>query len=245
MPNLEEHCKHSLKRYDIEGRDIHIWLDEPSQHYAGLHREFRHDEKAMILVGKTFGKMYGEEKAQAIALDHIMADHEESIKKRSEKNGVALSETKTYYEEKPKYEKKKEELRRELRLSEIKTRRIRNYIQSTYAHRKESLFDLAVTSLLDWENYCLSRENPNSNIERKDITGYVNNLFNRAKPVNPRTAAHYLGFLVAYLKHDNREDLANYANDEKKNMLRSLGRLTKMPSPCPSRTLLSCTRVLH
>ena len=66
MPNLEEHCKHSLKRYGVEGRDIHSWLDEPSRHYAGIHREFRHDEKTTILVGKTFGEIYGEDKAQAI-----------------------------------------------------------------------------------------------------------------------------------------------------------------------------------
>jgi len=82
MPNLEEHCKRTLKRYGVEGRDIHEWLDEPSRKYAGAHRQFRHDTETIRLVGEIFGKKYGKSLAENIALDHIMLDHEEEIKKR-------------------------------------------------------------------------------------------------------------------------------------------------------------------
>ena len=82
MPNLEEHCKGTLKRYGVEGRDIHEWLDKPSRKYGGAHRQFRHDTETIRLVGGIFGKKYGKSLAENIALDHIMLDHEEEIKKR-------------------------------------------------------------------------------------------------------------------------------------------------------------------
>jgi hypothetical protein len=82
LPNIEEHCKRSLKHYAVEGRDIHQWLDEPSRKYAGAHRQFRHDTETIRLVGELFGKKYGRSLAENIALDHIMLDHEEEIKKR-------------------------------------------------------------------------------------------------------------------------------------------------------------------
>ena len=83
MPNLEEHCKSTLKHYGVEGRDIHAWLDEPSRQYAGTHRQFRHDSETVRLVGEVFGKKYGKSLAENIALDHIMLDHEEEIEKRA------------------------------------------------------------------------------------------------------------------------------------------------------------------
>jgi len=83
MPSLEEHCKRTLKRYGVEGRDIHAWLDEPSREYATAHRQFRHDTETIRLVGETFGKIYGKSLAENIALDHVMLDHEEEIKKRA------------------------------------------------------------------------------------------------------------------------------------------------------------------
>lgn len=83
MPNLEEHCKRTLKRYGVEGRDIHSWLDEPSKEYATTHRQFRHDTETIRMVGEIFGKTYGKSLAENIALDHIMLDHEEEIKKHT------------------------------------------------------------------------------------------------------------------------------------------------------------------
>lgn len=83
MPNLEEHCLKTMKRYGVEGRDIHSWMDEPSREYAGSHRQFRHDSETIRLVGDLFGKTYGKSLAENIALDHIMADHEADIKRRN------------------------------------------------------------------------------------------------------------------------------------------------------------------
>jgi len=146
MPNLEEHCKHSLKLYDVEGRDIHSWMDEPCRKFAGSHRQFRHDAETIELVEKLFGKKYGIPVAGNIAIDHIMLDHEETAKNRREKDTV-FSEKVPYEVEKPKYEKKKEELKRVLRISEIKTSKIRDFIQITYAHKKEDLLNSAISSL--------------------------------------------------------------------------------------------------
>lgn len=84
MPNLEEHCEHTLERYRIEGRDIHQWMDEPCRRYGKFHRRFRHDDEAIKLVGEIFGKTYGKSLAENIALDHIVADHEESKNRRKD-----------------------------------------------------------------------------------------------------------------------------------------------------------------
>lgn len=84
MPNHEEHCEHSFKRYRIRGDDIHKFLDEPCRMIGQNHREFRHDTKTIKLVGEVFGQKYGRELSESIALDHITADHEEGIRKRKE-----------------------------------------------------------------------------------------------------------------------------------------------------------------
>jgi len=92
MPNLEEHCRRTLKQYGVEGRDIHSWLDEPSRQYATAHRQFRHDTETVRLAGEIFGKVYGKSLAENIALDHIMMDHEEEIKRRNTTIVVNLPE---------------------------------------------------------------------------------------------------------------------------------------------------------
>ncbi len=94
MPNLEEHCARTLRIYKVEGRDIHSWLDEPSREYAGSHRQFRHDTETVKLVGELFGKTYGKELAENIALDHIMADHEGEVKNRNSDIIINLPENK-------------------------------------------------------------------------------------------------------------------------------------------------------
>jgi len=45
LPNKEEHCKHTLSRYDVTGEDIHEWMDEPSLLLGPDHRDERHDPK--------------------------------------------------------------------------------------------------------------------------------------------------------------------------------------------------------
>jgi len=89
LPGHEEHCQHTLKRYGVRGDDVHSFLDEPCRIAGKGHRQFRHDSETVKLVGQIFGKKYGRELAENIALDHIMLDHKEEIRKR--RDNAALS----------------------------------------------------------------------------------------------------------------------------------------------------------
>jgi uncharacterized Zn finger protein (UPF0148 family) len=60
-------------------------LDEPCKVAGQGHRQFRHDSETVKLVGQIFGKKYGRELAENIALDHIMLDHKEEIRKRTDR----------------------------------------------------------------------------------------------------------------------------------------------------------------
>lgn len=82
MPSLEEHCKHSGKRYGVAGRDIHSWIDEPSQIAGGSHREFRHDLASLHIAIRIFESKYGAEMVENIFLDHLRADSKELREKK-------------------------------------------------------------------------------------------------------------------------------------------------------------------
>jgi hypothetical protein len=81
MPNLEEHCQHSERRYGVKGEDIHSWMDEPSQVAGGSHREYRHDLNSLQTAIQLFGKQYGAEMVENIFLDHLKADSAENRKR--------------------------------------------------------------------------------------------------------------------------------------------------------------------
>jgi len=76
MPDHETHCLHSLKRYGVRGDEIHTWIDEPSQFFAGSHRQFRHDFETINEAVKVFGIKYGDEMVRNIVLDHWKLDSE-------------------------------------------------------------------------------------------------------------------------------------------------------------------------
>ncbi len=80
MPQHEEHCLHSEKRYGIRGDEIHTWIDEPSQISGGSHRNYRHDLNSLPTAIQIFGKIYGAEMVENIFLDHLKADSEENRK---------------------------------------------------------------------------------------------------------------------------------------------------------------------
>ena len=80
MPNHEEHCLHSEKRYGVRGDDIHAWIDEPSQVSGGSHRNYRHNLSGLQTAIQVFGKIYGAEMVENIFLDHLKADSEEKRK---------------------------------------------------------------------------------------------------------------------------------------------------------------------
>lgn len=81
MPEHEEHCLHSEKRYGIRGDEIHSWMDEPSSISGGTHRKFRHGLEDLPIAIQMFGKIYGEEMVENIFLDHLRADSEEGRKR--------------------------------------------------------------------------------------------------------------------------------------------------------------------
>ena len=82
IPNHEEHCEHSFKRYGIRGDDIHTWIDEPSQVAGPRHRSFRHNLSTLPIIIKIFGKMYDDKIVENIFFDHIVADNESSLQNR-------------------------------------------------------------------------------------------------------------------------------------------------------------------
>lgn len=74
VPSLEEHCRHTLERYGVTGEEIHKFMDELYKVLGREHRQFRHNIENVKLVGELFGKKYGKELAENIALDHLMLD---------------------------------------------------------------------------------------------------------------------------------------------------------------------------
>jgi hypothetical protein len=91
MPDHEEHCLHSEKRYGVRGDEIHAWIDEPSQVSGGTHREYRHNLSSLQTAIQLFGKLYGADMVENIFLDHLKADSEEKRKRREEleKRGIS------------------------------------------------------------------------------------------------------------------------------------------------------------
>jgi len=82
VPNNEEHAQHSYRRYGVFARDLHSWMDEPSQTHGAYHQRFRHDADH---PPKWAVEKYGFETAQNIMLDHIYLD-----KKAQEQSGEII-----------------------------------------------------------------------------------------------------------------------------------------------------------
>lgn len=75
MPEHEEHCQHSFKRYGIRGDDIHTWMDEPSKIVIGAsHRMFRHSYADLSMAIQIFGEKYGDKNVENIFIDHLILD---------------------------------------------------------------------------------------------------------------------------------------------------------------------------
>jgi hypothetical protein len=88
MPQHEEHCLHSEKRYRVRGDDIHSWIDEPSAVAGGLHRSYRHDLSSLPAAIQIFGAKYGADMVENIFLDHLKADSEENRRREVEKSHI-------------------------------------------------------------------------------------------------------------------------------------------------------------
>jgi len=87
MPDHEEHCLHSEKRYGVRGDDIHRWIDEPSQVAGGSHRDYRHDLDSLHTAIQMFGDEYGTEMVENIFLDHLRLDSREDRENKKIKKG--------------------------------------------------------------------------------------------------------------------------------------------------------------
>ena len=79
MPNHEEHCEESLRRYDKSFAELHKWMDEPSAILGQKHRKYRHDPNTTPIVAR---KLFGEN-ADNACLDHIRLDELETRRKGS------------------------------------------------------------------------------------------------------------------------------------------------------------------
>jgi len=77
LPNHEEHCAESLKRYGKSFSELHSWMDEPSFLLGSSHRKYRHDPNFMPAEAKSiFGDF-----ADHACLDHIRLDERENRKR--------------------------------------------------------------------------------------------------------------------------------------------------------------------
>ena len=76
MPNHEEHCADSLRRYGKIFSEVHRWIDESCTILGSSHRKYRHDPCVTPFEAKAiFGDL-----ADHVVLDHIRLDEVESCK---------------------------------------------------------------------------------------------------------------------------------------------------------------------
>ena len=79
MPNHEEHCAESLKRYGKTFSELHRWMDEPSLLLGAKHRIYRHNP----FVTPSEAKAIFGFNADNACLDHIRLDELESRKSKA------------------------------------------------------------------------------------------------------------------------------------------------------------------
>lgn len=94
MPNLKEHISRTRKRYGVDGKDIHEWIDEPKIIINSIkHRKYRHNIDMQI--PKFILDKYGEELARNIIIDHILYDTitpTTNLRKYKSCNGIPFKE---------------------------------------------------------------------------------------------------------------------------------------------------------
>mgnify|MGYP003970574413 CR=1 FL=1 len=70
MPNNEEHAWNTFQLYGQWARDLHAWMDEPSNNMGIWHRKKRHT----VSPPDWAVVKYGLGMAEKIMLDHIFLD---------------------------------------------------------------------------------------------------------------------------------------------------------------------------
>ena len=86
MPNCQEHCADSQKKYNYDFEELHIWMDEPSRIAGGKHGSFRHE---LFKTPEEAEKIFWEKTPERFrpyiknaVLDHIMLDSLDSSGKQ-------------------------------------------------------------------------------------------------------------------------------------------------------------------
>ncbi len=90
MPNNKEHCEDSIKRYGYNFKEIHRWMDEPSNIIGKTHRKYRHDphttpKKAEQIFWNKVPERY-RPYIKDVVLDHIRLDKHQSQYQIKNKN---------------------------------------------------------------------------------------------------------------------------------------------------------------
>ncbi|MFC1803850.1 hypothetical protein ACFL0D_07800, partial [Thermoproteota archaeon] len=72
MPRNRIHRIFTYQRYGVTGKDIHRWMDKPSNIYMRMYRKVRNNYS--MWIPNRFVRKYGLGLARAIAQSHIWLD---------------------------------------------------------------------------------------------------------------------------------------------------------------------------
>ena len=101
MPGNSEHTQQSMKRYGYGFRDLHRWMDEPSNVTGWNHRKFRHDPwKTPDESEKIFWDKVPENQRQNIkhvVMDHINLDADVTYNYNNKKKNISLKIKISFY----------------------------------------------------------------------------------------------------------------------------------------------------
>jgi hypothetical protein len=238
MPNLEEHCRHCLERFGVEGREIHKWIDEPSRYYGRAHREIRHDLETADYVAEEFGASCGEgAKGQYLAklcyFDHIFLDVDASKQNAADALILTEDEIKEFELQKPIVEKEVVKIQKQIKqldeLPPLTIKGMKEYINIKLKRKSVESKQLAEVSLRHWQKYLMNKDPPNREINEVDINNFVAYLEDTGK--SPYTRANYLGQLVAYSKYAYGNDITLLMQAEKNKADKEVAELKKNASP--------------
>ena len=240
MPNLEEHCRHCLERFGVEGREIHKWIDEPSRYYGRAHREIRHDLETADYIAEKFGVYCGEgAKGQYLAklcyFDHVFLDIDASKNNAPDAPSFTQEEIKALEQKRPILEEEVGKIQKQIKqldeLPPLTIREMVEYISIKLGGKSPELRFLAEVSLRHWQKFLFSRDMHNREVTEIDVNSFISRLNQTVK--SPYTRAGYLGQLVAYFQYAYIHDknLAIKLKEAKKNANKEVDEMKKNALP--------------
>ncbi|MGD6852476.1 MAG: hypothetical protein ACQCN6_10505 [Candidatus Bathyarchaeia archaeon] len=242
MPDNEIHCKHTLENYGIDGKEIHIWIDEPCKIYGSSHRQVRHNVEGIKDAVRIFGAKYGEEIVKKVMIDHILLDAEFEKQNKVIEGIVEIKPIQTVKRREDLEKEENTNANKELKISEIKTKDIKDYLRFKFLDKEEKQFWNAYSALISWERFCLNRDNPYSPIELNDLAKYTEFLKNKSEN---NTASSYLHYLIAYFKFNNDIELSNFGRELKKGFGKLITKAKKQQRPIPEQDIITLNHYLN